>query len=75
MQQHNRFSMQDHFSFTELATMMISAGFGAQLAPPSCRCKRCAINGEFIVRAGAVNVEEQLAEMAIGIRQQFDLEH
>ncbi|MFZ2486317.1 MAG: hypothetical protein WAW84_06995, partial [Candidatus Rickettsiella isopodorum] len=28
---------------------------------------------EYIVKAGLVNVEEQLAEMAIGIRHQFDL--
>ncbi len=65
--------MQNNFSFAELATTMITAGFGAQLAPLAAGATSAEWMA-FIVKAGMVNVEEQLAEMAIGIRQQFDLD-
>ena len=64
--------IQNNFSLAELATTMITAGFGAQLGPLAANAN-AAQWMEFIVKAGAVNIEEQLAEMAIGIRQQFDL--
>ncbi len=64
--------IQDHFSMAELAIIMITTGFGAQLPPLSADATAAELM-EFVVRAGVVNVEEQLAEMAIGVRQQFDL--
>ena len=56
----------------QLATTMITVGFGSQLGPLSAEFTSAELM-EYIVKAGLVNVEEQLAEMAIGIRHQFDL--
>ncbi|OIZ98243.1 hypothetical protein BEV13_06920 [Rickettsiella grylli] len=64
--------IQDQFSLTELATTMITTGFGAQLGAFPVDADAAQLT-EFIVKAGAINVSEQLTEMAIGIRQQFDL--
>jgi hypothetical protein len=61
--------LKDHFSLAESVTAGITAGFASGFGGP--------VVGEKLimtmVRMGMVNVEEQLVEMAIGIRQQFDL--
>ena len=61
--------LKDHFSLTESVTAGITAGFASGFGG-------AALGEETVmtmVRMGMVNVSEQLTEMAIGIRQQFDI--
>ncbi|WP_342146122.1 hypothetical protein [Rickettsiella endosymbiont of Aleochara curtula] len=63
--------LKDHFSLAEAITAGITAGFATGLGPfKGFGAKQLMV---YILKVGMVNVEEQLAEMAIGIRQQFDL--
>jgi hypothetical protein len=61
--------IKDHFSLAESITAGITAGFGSGFGGPVIGEKTIMT----MVRMGMVNVSEQLTEMAIGIRQQFDI--
>ncbi|HEY2566089.1 MAG TPA: hypothetical protein VGH95_00015, partial [Candidatus Aquirickettsiella sp.] len=61
--------LKDHFSLAESVTVGITAGFASGFGGPVLDEKTVMT----MVRMGMVNVSEQLTEMAIGIRQQFDI--
>ncbi|MGA7536377.1 MAG: hypothetical protein WBV88_03505, partial [Candidatus Rickettsiella isopodorum] len=61
--------IKDHFSLAESITAGITAGFASGFGGPVIGEKTIMT----MVRMGMVNVSEQLTEMAIGIRQQFDI--
>ncbi|WP_339049796.1 hypothetical protein [Rickettsiella endosymbiont of Xylota segnis] len=61
--------LKDHFSLAESVTAGITAGFASGFGGAALGEKAVMT----MVRMGMVNVSEQLTEMAIGIRQQFDI--
>jgi hypothetical protein len=61
--------LKDHFSLAESVTAGITAGFASGFGGAALGEKTVMT----MVRMGMVNVSEQLTEMAIGVRQQFDL--
>ena len=65
----------DHFSLAETITVMITAGLSGQLPAglSAGEAKSAEAVAEHMLKVGMVNVEEQFAEMAIGVREQFDL--
>lgn len=66
--------LKDHFSFAEALSAGISAGFATHLgfiAPTGDLSPEETLR--YVLQVGMMNVEEQLVEMAIGIRHQFDL--
>ncbi|MFM2322307.1 MAG: hypothetical protein RLZZ225_460, partial [Pseudomonadota bacterium] len=65
----------DHFSLAETLTVMLSAGLSAQLPAglSPAEAKSAEAIAEHMLKVGMVNVEEQFAEMAIGVRDQFDV--
>ena len=60
----------------ETLTVMITSGLSAQLPAGGLsagEAKSAEAVAEHMLKVGMVNVEEQFAEMAIGVREQFDL--
>jgi YD repeat-containing protein len=65
--------IEQHFSLAEMLSASITAGFASAFSPALSGGLTAEQTMQYMLRVGMVNVAEQLTEMAIGIRHQFDL--